>query len=111
MGGNNETRLAGPAHLRIHENSGEVHIHDDVRGTKFVMDAPTFKTKARSLEVLLSRPPFEAEIADRNGVRFVSEVSGSLVHFSLRVGPTAKQAASPTTLAGLATLDSFVDTI
>jgi len=42
MGGINEKTIAG---LRTHENSGEVHIHDDARSLKFKMASDTFKTE------------------------------------------------------------------
>lgn len=40
MGGNNETKISG---LRLHENSGQVHIHDDKSGSKFILNASLFK--------------------------------------------------------------------
>jgi len=39
MGGTNETTIAG---LRIHHNSGEVHIHDDRKNKKFSMNEKSF---------------------------------------------------------------------
>lgn len=40
MGGKNETTIGG---LRLHESAGEVHVHDDGKSVKFIMDALTFK--------------------------------------------------------------------
>ena len=40
MGGNYETTING---LRFHENAGEVHVHDDAKGLKFVTDKNTFR--------------------------------------------------------------------
>ena len=37
MGGANEQRLPGPDNLRINESGGDVHVHDDVRGTKLIL--------------------------------------------------------------------------
>ena len=42
MGGTNEKTIAG---LRTHENSGEVHIHDDTRSLKFKMASDKFKSE------------------------------------------------------------------
>lgn len=40
MGGYNETKISG---LRLHENSGTVHVHDDKTGSKFTLNVSLFK--------------------------------------------------------------------
>ena len=45
MGGSYEEKVTG---LRIHENNGQVHVHDDTKTLKFFMKSVPFKEEAES---------------------------------------------------------------
>jgi len=45
MGGTSEEKING---LRLHINSGLVHVHDDAKGLKFSCDQTTFKLEIES---------------------------------------------------------------
>jgi len=114
MGGNNETRLPGPANLRVHESGGDVHVHDDLRGTKFYMLAARFKTEYARMRAELEKqkPPYEVSTSDQNGVWLFGELDGQTIIWSLVVSSTKKiTPAVPATLAGFAELDSFVGSL
>ena len=110
MGGNNETRLPGPDNLRIHESNGDVHIHDDARGTKFFMPKKQFKKKYDPLrkQLMAQVPPYEAFIQDHNGVRLVGELDVNKIVWGLATGKSPAGAPKGTpALTGLDELDDF----
>lgn len=111
MGGSNETTLTGLSTLRIHESGGNVHVHDDLRGTKLSMPVKKFKKEYARVKKDLEaqKPPYSAYTTDANGVRLLGELDVDLVEWSLEVGkkPAAAKAATPG-LAGFDALDTFV---
>lgn len=113
MGGSHETRLPGPDNLRIHESGGDVHIHDDVRGTKFAMPATKFKNEYELVkkDLEMQKPPFTSYTTDANGVRLLGELDVNKIEWSLEVGKKlvvpAAAAATPG-LIGFVDLDNFV---
>ncbi len=111
MGGSHETRLPGPDNLRIHESGGDVHVHDDLRGTKFVMPVDLFKPNYARMknELEARKSPFTSYTNDANGVRLLGELDVDKIEWSLEVGkqPTSASAASAH-LRGFVELDSFV---
>ena len=81
-----ETRLAGKDNLRIHENTGEVHVHDNAKGLKFSMKVKKFKTEYAAVKKSLTHPKpkvFEHKIEDANGTRLIAIRDGDDVAWSL----------------------------
>ncbi len=111
MGGSHETRLPGSDNLRIHESGGDVHVHDDLRGTKFCMSLEKFKKEyarvKHDLEAKIS--PFSAHMTSTQGVLLIGELDVDKVEWSLQVH---RQAAPPVAVAselsGFVALDQFV---
>lgn len=52
MGGTNSETING---LRFHISNGEVHVHDDTKSLKFVMDSKKFKDNVESAVSQMSK--------------------------------------------------------
>lgn len=63
MGGSYEEKLNG---LRIHENGGAVHLHDDTKNLKFSKDSDLFKEEVEGALKQLNKTDGIVEI-DGNG--------------------------------------------
>lgn len=83
MGGINETKIGG---LRLHENAGEVHVHDDDKSVKFVMDALNFKKEIQDALDLLLRGDGVFKINGKNNVPLYIIRDGS--SYDISVGGT-----------------------
>ena len=103
MGGSYETHLSGPDNLRIHESDSDVHVHDDVRGTKLVMPAKQFKKEHARLrkELLAQQPPYEASMVDANDVRLVGELDVDQIEWRLETGKPGKSKQAAPVLVGI----------
>lgn len=115
MGGSNETRLPGSDNLRIHESGGDVHVHDDVRGTKFFMPTKQFKKEYSQIKKVLQsqKPPYQAFMNDHNNVRLVGELDNDQIEWRLetgKLGPLKGTEPVPA-LAGFDELDGFIGSI
>lgn len=73
MGGNYEMKIGG---LRVHENGGNIHIHDDSNNIKFSMPVSDFKTKFEACKAnFLSLKADDLRIADDQGVELRGAVT------------------------------------
>lgn len=50
MGGSSEFKIGD---LRVHESGGEVHVHDDKKGLRFVMPVADFKGEYDNLKAAI----------------------------------------------------------
>lgn len=90
MGGSNETTLPGKARLRMHEVSGDVHVHDDKNKLKLCMPIKKFKKEYEAVKKKLTAhnpTEFEGEITDKSGVTLTAERDGDEVEWRLDVEP------------------------
>jgi hypothetical protein len=98
MGGSYEERLPGPSNLRIHEKSGDIHVHDDARRTKLKMPVADFKKAyAKAKKVLEKGDPKDcvATVDDGTGMSLVGELNGNAVEWRLESTSTARTKSAP----------------
>ena len=100
MGGKNETYLNGPDSLRMHESSGDVHIHSRKGSLKFQMKIKKFKAEYDSLKKDIISTNFSGEIEDHKGVLLVATRNGNDIEWSLD--------ANQPQLVGFNELDDFL---
>lgn len=115
MGGNNQQTLNPPASpsnsskvatpIRIHEKSGEVHLHDDVKGKKFACSVADFYSAWDQAKKSNFSAPLELLGHDGNQKPMVAKFEKVVLGNSIDVAITIEAAQLGATISQI---DKFV---